>query len=144
MTWTPDQPQDPYDQLQDPYRSPLSQDTQPPAWPAPVIKHSGLGIASLILAIVSGLSIFAVLILAGVLQASTPGIMDEESPVVMMIGFAVIGSAGLGLIGLGLGIAGLLQSNRQKVAPVLGLILNGLVVLGFCGIMAVGLAAQGM
>ncbi|MGU5664526.1 hypothetical protein [Aeromonas sanarellii] len=42
-------------------------------------KHSGLGIASFITSIVSGLLIFLLIGVAGVMEASTPGGIDEES-----------------------------------------------------------------
>ena len=93
--------------------------------------------------IISGFGVFAFIALATVLQVSAPGAMDDQSPLVIVVGLGVIGCAGIAFLGLGLGLAGLLQSDRKKIFPILGTILNGMVLLVFLGIMAIGFAIQG-
>ena len=78
-------------------------------------KHSGLGIASFITSIVSGILIFLVIVIAGVMEASSPGGMDEESTSAVMVGLFLFAFLGAALIALGLGIAGLLQKERKKI-----------------------------
>lgn len=50
--------------------------------------------------------------------------MDEDTPLVVLIGFAVIGCLLANLVGLGLGIAGLIQRRRKKLFAILGAILT--------------------
>ena len=54
------------------------------------------------------------------MEMSTPGGVNEESPVVIIVGVLLIFFVFLALFGLGLGIAGLCQSKRKKVFAVLG------------------------
>ena len=102
-------------------------------------RHSGFGIASFVIACVSAVLIFVLLLVAGVIESSTPGGMDEQSPVAIAIGLAAIVFVFLALVGLGLGIAGLFQSERKKVFAVLGTIFGLITVLGTAAIVAVGM-----
>lgn len=106
-------------------------------------KHSRMGIASLVLAILVGVLVFLIIGGAGVLEASTPGGMDEDSPLVVLIGFAVIGCLLANLVGLGLGIAGMIQRRRKKLFAILGAIFNGLVVLVVLAVIVLGLVLGG-
>jgi hypothetical protein len=59
-----------------------------------------------------------------------------------MVGLGIMGGLGLAVIGLGLGIAGVVQPNRNKLFAILGLIFNFLVLVSVCGILALGLAVS--
>jgi len=49
------------------------------------------------------------------------------------VGWVFICLAGLaGVVGVGLGIAAVVQNNTSKVFGILGLVMNSLVLLGFC------------
>lgn len=87
-------------------------------------KHSGLGIASFITSIVSGLFIFLLLVTAGVIETSTPGGMDEESISAIMIGLSLFVLLGAALAALGLGIGGILQKERKKIFAILGTVFS--------------------
>ena len=87
-------------------------------------KHSGLGIASFITSIVSGILIFLVIVIAGVMEASTPGGMDEESAGAVMVGLFLFAFLGAALVALGLGIGGLLQKERKKIFAILGTVFS--------------------
>jgi len=104
------------------------------------VRHSGLGIASFVVSCVSGLLILILLVVAGVVEMSTPDGMTEESPIAIAIGLLLFLFVFLTLIGLGLGIAGLFQSERKKVFAVLGTIFGGLTLLGTSAIMLIGLS----
>ena len=103
-------------------------------------RHSGLGIASFVIGCVSAVLILVLLVVAGVMEASTPGGMSETSPAAIAIGLMLFLFVFLSLVGLGLGIAGLFQSERKKVFAVLGTIFGGVTVLGTAGIVALGLS----
>ena len=48
-------------------------------------KHSGLGIASFVVGIASGLLLLTVFVIAGIAETSTPGGIDEKSPIAVLI-----------------------------------------------------------
>ena len=101
--------------------------------------HSGVGIASFIIAIVAGMTAFSLIVIAGVMEATTPGGMDEDAPQVILVGLGIFGAVALGMLGAGLGVAGLVQTDRLRTFAVLGLIFNMLVVLGLGGLVVIGL-----
>ena len=102
------------------------------------LKHSGLGVASLVLGLAVGLLEFICIVIAGVLQASTPGGVDENSPVAIATGLVIIGGMFLGLCGIGLGVAGLFQ-QRKKLFAVLGVVVGSLVMLCMGGLFVLGM-----
>lgn len=102
--------------------------------------HSGLGIASFVISILSGVLIFFLIVIAGVMEASTPGGMDEESVGAIVVGLFLIGFLFTALVALGLGIGGLVQRNRKKIFAILGTVFSGLTIVGTLFIMLLGLA----
>ena len=78
-------------------------------------KHLGLGIASFITSVVSGIAIFLLIVIPGLVEASTPGGMDEESKGAVVDGLFLFAFLGATLVALGLEIAGLLQKDRNKI-----------------------------
>lgn len=81
--------------------------------------------------------------IAGYLETSTPGGIDEEAPEVMLVGFGIIGGIGLAVIGGVVGIVGLFLPDRNKLFPALGLVINGLVAIGTIFLLCMGLAMGG-
>lgn len=104
------------------------------------LKQSGLGIASFAIGLAAGVLEFLCIVGAGALEVSTPGGIDKNSPVVVMIGLAILAGFPVALFGIGLGIAGLFQ-RRKKVFSVLGIVMNILVILGVALILVVGTMA---
>jgi len=102
--------------------------------------QSGLGIASLILSIVSALAIFMLVVLAGIVESTTPGGMDENSTEAMLIGLLLFAFIGAALLGLGLGIGGLVQQNRAKTLAIIGTVISALTLVGSTAIILLGLA----
>lgn len=102
-------------------------------------KHSGLGIASFIMSIFVGLCMFVVFVVAGVLETSTPGGMDENSPVAMIVGLCMFGLLFGCLISIGLGIGGLCQTGRKKIFAVLGITFSAIIILGTIALIIIGL-----
>ena len=105
-------------------------------------KHSGFGIASFVISIVSGLSLFLFFVIAALMDASAPNGIDEESAAAMVLGFFVLGFLFLAFVALGLGIAGLVQIDRKKVFAVLGTMFSALVLLCTLGLISIGLAME--
>ena len=103
-------------------------------------KHAGLGIASFIISMVAGLLVFIVIVIAGVMEASTPGGIDETSAGAVMVGLFLFLFIGMALVALGLGIAGLLQKQRKKIFAVLGTVFSSVTLVGTAFIMLLGLA----
>ena len=128
------------EELRNPYGPPRTVETERPAAPATRRRHSLLGIASFAIAIFAGLTAFALIVIAGVMEASTPGGMSEESVQAIVIGLGIFGVLALNLLGAGLGIAGLVVPNRSRVFGILGLIFNLLVIFGIAGLLVIGLA----
>lgn len=87
-------------------------------------KHSGLGIASFIISIISGLLELVCVIIAGVMQSKTPGGIDETSIGASLVGLGIIGGVLLAFIGFALGVAGLFQKGRNIIFTILGIIGN--------------------
>ncbi|MCG9748088.1 hypothetical protein [Shewanella sp. Isolate8] len=112
---------------------------QAPSTPtAPALKHSGLGIAAFILSILSTLLIFALVTIAGILEATTPGGMDETSPEAIIVGMLIFAFIGLALVGLGLGIGGLVQKQRKKIFAILGTIFSSVTIMATLALIAYG------
>ncbi|HZG74260.1 MAG TPA: hypothetical protein VEZ72_00255 [Paenibacillus sp.] len=115
-------------------------------------KHSGIGIASFILAVVSILGMIGSGIGAGVAVAGFAddpallnGLETGELPAGMGGFLALIGLMFLfiltALVGAVLGLVGLFQKDRAKLFSILGLVFNSLVVLFVMVVMIVGMLA---
>src|SRR5690606_21142498 len=102
------------------------------------LKHSGMGIASFIISLVVGFAIFVAIIIAGVMETSTPGGLDENSPEAMLLGLVLIALLFADVAALGLGVAGLFQRERRKVFAILGTIFAGTAVLGTIALIVIG------
>ena len=105
------------------------------------MKHSGVGIASFIVSIVGSLLMFLLFVIAGAIQLSTPGGVDENSPAAMVIGLMLFLLMFALLVALGLGIGALCQSDRKRLFGVLGTIFSAVSLLLTLILLAVGLAA---
>ncbi len=103
-------------------------------------RHSGLGIASFITGTAAMVLMFLLLVVAGALEASTPGGMDEQSAAAVIVGSFLILFILTSVVALGLGIAGLFQRERRKVFPILGTVFSSFTVLGTIFVVMVGLA----
>jgi len=103
-----------------------------------LLRHSGLGIASFILSLMVGAVEFLVIMAAGIVEATTPGGMDEQSMAAILIGLFILGGLMANMAGVGLGIAGLVQRDRKRVFSTLGLVFNGTAILGIVMLMVIG------
>ena len=106
------------------------------------LKHSGLGISSFIIALIIGFFVFVIVMFAGYVEMTTPGGMNESSVAAVLIGLAIIFGLFVSIIGLGLGIGGLFQKNKKKVFPILGIVMNGAIILGVSFLVIIGILSQ--
>lgn len=109
---------------------------------APDKKHSGLGIASFVIAIVFGFALFVLIGLAGYQEVTNPGGMDENSAAAMVLGLMLMGALLMNVVGAALGLAGVIQKERRKIFAVLGLVFNLLAVVGTGCLMAIGVMME--
>ncbi len=123
-----------------PYEPPNSYSAVSPAEPLRP-RESGFGIASLVLSMVAGVGTFGLVVVAGVLAATSRRVADGSSQAVML-GLAMFGFVGLSGVGLAFAVAGLVHPHRSRISAVLGLIFNLLVALGFVGLLIIGVLAS--
>jgi hypothetical protein len=105
-------------------------------------RHSGFGIASLAIGILVGLMEFALFVVAGVMETTQPGGVDESSPEAIVLGLCLIGGLGVCLFGALLGAVSFFQRDRLKVFGVLGIGINLSVLTLAVGLVALGLAME--
>jgi len=106
------------------------------------LKHSGLGIASFIIAVISTAIIFisfGILAYGEKIYPEIPIPTDVIQPVVVMILF--FGSF-LSFIGFGLGMAGLIIKGRKKSFSILGFTINSALLIGTILILIIGVLAN--
>ena len=101
-------------------------------------KHSGIGIASFVISIVMALSGFGLILIAGVIEVTTPGGMDENSAIAIVFGLSIFGCILVDFVALGLGIGGLIQKNRNKIFSILGTIFSALTNIGIIFVLVMG------
>ncbi len=113
----------------------LGQQEQMPVIPV----HSGYGITSFVMSLAIGIVEFAAIIFAGAIGIAGGGVVDEQSPLLIVVG-SIVTLGGLGyLAGLGFGIAGAAQRHRKKLFAVLGIIFNALSIVLLAGLIGLGL-----
>jgi hypothetical protein len=105
----------------------------------PPQKHSGVGIASFVLAIVAVVGELVLITVAAVLVQQGK---SQRSPAMMVTGCLLIAGLGVCVVGAILGIVGLFLPNRKKVFAILGLCFNGMILLAVLGLMVIGLMAK--
>lgn len=114
----------------------------PPVAPPQAARHSGFGIASFIISLAAAIGLFLLVVIAGVMEASSPGGIDEESAGALFLGLMIFGAIGIDLLALLFGIIGVFQKDRKKIFSILGIIFSALSVTGIASLMMLGLAAQ--
>jgi len=111
-------------------------------------KHSKIGIASFVIGIVATL-IFCLVILLAFGYGFTMAMqnpyfqVNQSSPTILALGLLMCVSPILSLVGVGLGIGAMAQKNEKKLFGIIGLVLNLLVILVFCGLFVYGIGQSG-
>ena len=102
-------------------------------------RQSGLGIASLVIAIVSFVNSVLLLIVAYAVATSSDVDGNEQSPINYVLGGWIFGTGVLSLIGIVFGIGGVLQKDRRRKLAVAGLVLNVALPIGLMFILLMAL-----
>lgn len=122
----------------------------PPVEQSPIHKQSKLGIASFVISLVSLLLVCIGFIIAfsyGISLAANnpltnPGMIDQSSPAILIASVLMCCSPGLSMLGMGLGIAAIVQKTEKKTLGIIGLVINGLILISVCLLFGIGLLAQ--
>ncbi len=75
--------------------------------------------------------------------ADPAGLIDTSSPLLLLTSGLFCCSPGLSLVGVGLGIASVVQKTEKKVFGILGLVINGMILVSICLLFVIGLLGQG-
>ncbi len=105
--------------------------------------YSGLGIASFAVSLIAAVLTLVLVGICAALVYSQPGSLDDDSPLAMLVGMAMLIGIVAELAAAALGIGSLFQRDRRKLYGVLGLIcaiatLVGVAALIVCGLMRGG------
>ena len=93
-------------------------------------KHTRLGVASFALAVFAALGSMGMIVFAGIVKEAVRG-DPHDYPVVRILFFlGMFAMFVMNLGSLGLGIAGLMQTEQKKVFAVLGTVFASMQVLG--------------
>lgn len=118
--------------------APQPQSAPTTLYPSPVViatdappRHSGIGIASCIIACVSFVALCATTVTCII---SVDQDLDPTG-----VGALALLSIGLLLVGISTGIIGVVQSNRKKLFAILGLVSNTLMLLPIAIVLIIGL-----
>lgn len=110
-----------------------------PQWGRQPPAQSGVGVTSFVLAMIGGIALLSLVVVAGVMETQTPGGMEEQSPQAIAVGMGILVGLVVNVVGVVLGIVAVFQPDRKKVFAVLGLTFNALILLAIAGLMVIGL-----
>jgi hypothetical protein len=100
--------------------------------------HKGIGIASFIIGVTCFTLILALMATTGVM--ATTGKMTPEVSVIL--GLGMLAACCVDLIGIALGLVDAVDRSSKKVYPVLGLVLNIVILALFAGVVIIGLSMK--
>jgi hypothetical protein len=100
--------------------------------------HKGLGIASFIIGVICLITVMGLVVTAGVVTNAGRATPEFN----MILGLSMISVVFVDLVGIVLGIFGAANRSSKKVYPVLGLVLNVLVVVLFSALLIIGLSMR--
>lgn len=109
------------------------------------LKHSGPGIASFVLCMVSLLGYIATVALIGALISPYLNLTSPDEEAIQKLGLAfllVILFILMNVIGIVLGIVGISLKKRKKIFAILGLIINGVIVLSIAAFFVIAVVSS--
>jgi len=105
------------------------------------VRHSGFGIASFTISVLVAMFDFFLLALAGIVGQTSANGIGRESWVVVVVGLFLLFGLGMSLLGIELGITGLIQRDRKRAFPILGLVLNSAIAVVLVVVVVSGVRA---
>ncbi len=108
----------------------------PPAQP-----HSRVGISALVLAVGVTVAVAVLLAVATLVGTRSPGGMDADSPLAILVGLALIGAMALELLALALGAVALCLPGQRRLFPLLAVVLATAGLTGLFALVLLGRAA---
>lgn len=109
----------------------------------PLPPYSGLGIASFAVSLIAAALTFVLIDISGALAYYQPGSLDEDTPMAMLVGLAMMITIFAELAAAALGIGSLFQRDRRKLYGVLGLIFAVATLIGIVALIVFGLMQGG-
>lgn len=107
--------------------------------PPPASGHSGFGVASFVVGIVTMVLEFAAFLAAGVLASVNGGdALPDDDPRMMLLGAFICLGLFLHVLGGVFGVVSLTATAKNRTLGVVGLVLNGLCALGVIALIVVG------
>jgi hypothetical protein len=97
-----------------------------------------MGIAAFITALCGAVLMLGLIVIAGIIETTTPGGMEETSMSTILVGLGLMCTALMQLVAFGLGVAGTLQTGRRRVFAILGLVISVGSMLGVVLLMIIG------
>jgi hypothetical protein len=102
-------------------------------------KHSGIGIASFASSVLALLGICSYFAMVGVLSSTHSAAVAERISSLSWVIVALFCLVGIAtMVGLGLGIAAVVQKGTNKTFGILGLVFSGLIMLTICLLLIFG------
>jgi hypothetical protein len=103
--------------------------------------HSGLGVASFLIGVIVLVIDLVLLVLLVVVASGPRGLRSDAASTVGGV-FGIFNCVGVlaALGGLGVGVGGIFQENRNRTFAVIGVVLNGLIVVAVTLLFLIGMA----
>lgn len=105
--------------------------------------YSGLGIASFAVSLIAAVLTLVLVGICAALVYSQPDSLDDDSPLAMLVGMAMMVGIVAELAAAALGIGSLFQRDRRKLYGVLGLIFAIATLVGVAALIVFGLIQGG-
>ena len=107
------------------------------------LPYSGLGIAAFAVSLIAAVLTLVLIDICAALVYSQPGSLDDNSPLAMLVGMAMMVGVFAELAAAALDIGSLFQRDRRKLYGVLGLIFSIVTLLGVAALLVFGLVQGG-
>lgn len=104
----------------------------------PELKHSGVGITSFVLSLLSGAGMFVLCAVAVYVSMESPVGLADDDPMVILLGLAVIAAGITQVFAFILGAVALFQPNRKRIFAILGTIFSLFAIVAIIGLIVLG------
>ena len=102
-------------------------------------KHSRAGVGTLALAMASATALVALFIAAGIIETTTPGAFEVQTPQTVLWGACYFLNILVTTFAIGLAIGAMLETSADKTLAWIGGVINALVLVTMLGLSVIGL-----